>query len=151
VRPIERSHRTIVAPRERDDNLVKEFGVGLYDVVPQRLEREPSSEGIASLLAGVARVVGVRENRCAGRLGQQLGLARSLHRDEPPRRFVDRLTNGEETVILMNGGLLIAQALGQNSATLLVEHDAPATIGDESVILEENAGVLVIGSSFSSE
>jgi hypothetical protein len=52
-------------------------------------------------------------------------LARSLHRDEPPRRFVDRLTNGEETVILMNGGLLIAQALGQNSATLLVENALP--------------------------
>jgi len=124
VRPIERSHRTIVAPRERDDNLVKEFGVGLYDVVP-------TAAGTRTIQRGDSQSA----HRCSARRsafarigvpaasGQQLGLARSLHRDETttPLRSTE-LTNGEETVILMNGGLLIAQALGQNSATLLVEH-----------------------------
>jgi len=77
-------------------------------------------------------------------------LARSLHRDEPPRRFVDRLTNGEETVILMNGGLLIARPLAR-IRPLSSSSTMRRTIGDESVILEENAGVLGDRVEFSSE
>src|ERR1035438_5651737 len=94
-----------------DEGLVKEFGVGLCDVVPQRLEREPSGQREAGLFAGVARVVGVHVQWGARRFGEQLRLARALHRDEPPRRFVDRLTDREESVVLMDGGLLVAQTL----------------------------------------
>src|SRR5665213_2167409 len=132
----------MLAARVRGHGLVKQFGVGLNDVVPQWLKREPAREGIAGLLTRVAGVVGVHEFRSTGRLGQQLRLTRALHRDEPPRRFVNRLTNREQSVILVNGGLLVAEALGENASALLIEHDASASFSDEHVVLEEDAGVL---------
>src|SRR5262249_44710870 len=85
--------RATPAPAARS---VEEVRVGPADLLPQRLEAEPSGEREAGVLARVrGHLVRDLDGR-ARRLGHELGLARALHRDEPERRFLDRLADGEQ-------------------------------------------------------
>ncbi len=73
---------------------------------------------------------------------QQLGLARALHRDEPEGRFVDRLADREQAVVLVDRRLAGGEGGGQLLAGVDVEHHRPALRGDHGVILVEDARVL---------
>ena len=84
----------------------------------------------------------VDEHRCAGRLGQELGLAGALHRDEPPRRLVDRMPDSEEPVVAVDGGLVRAERRRQRLGCGLLEHDGPTALRAHGVVLVEDAGVL---------
>src|SRR5262245_5281865 len=104
---------------------VEEVRLLFDDAVVERLEAQPAGKMVTDL-AGCDRgllVVDRLGRTC--RLREQLGLARALHRDEPPRRFVDGVTNGEEPVIAKDDGLGVTQRVGDALALLDVEHHAP--------------------------
>ena len=95
----------------------------------------------ADLAAGQPGHLGVDEHRRAGRLGQQLGLARALHGDEPPGRLVDRVPDGQQPVVAEDDGLVVAERVGDALALLDVEHHAGVVV-EERVVLVEGADVL---------
>ena len=96
----------------------------------------------ADLLRGLLGLIGVDEHRGPRRLGQQLGLARALHRDEPPRRLVDRgLPDGQQPVVRQDDGLVPAQCVRDPLAFLEVEHDAGVVV-EHRMVAVERAGVL---------
>ena len=77
-----------------------------------------------------------------GRLSQQLGLAGSLHRDEPPHRLVDRgLPDGQQAVVREDQRLVPTERVGDPLALFQVEHDARVVVEDR-VVAVERAGVL---------
>ena len=80
------------------------LGIGAADLLPQRLEAEPSGQREAGLLGGVLGVLVADRLGGAGRHRHQLSLARALHRDEPERGLVDRVTDREQPVVLVDRG-----------------------------------------------
>src|SRR4051794_39690790 len=78
---------------------VEQVGLLADDLVVERLEAEPAGEVVADLAGGDLRLLLVDQHRRPGRLGQQLRLARALHRDEPPGGLVDRVADREEPVV----------------------------------------------------
>ena len=75
-------------------------------------------------------------------LGEQLRLARALHRDEPPRGLVDRrLADREQAVVRQDHGLVAAERVRDALALLEVEHDAGVVV-EQRVVAVERARVL---------
>ena len=99
----------------------------------ERAEAEVARDVRADLAVGEARHVGVDEHRRARRLGEQLRLARALHRDEPAHRLVDRVADGEQPVVAQDHGLAVAERVRDALALFEVEHDA-------RVVVEERRG-----------
>ncbi len=107
-----------------------------------RLETEPAGRVEAGVLLRVRGVLVPDLDRCARSHRHQLGLARPLHRDEPERGLVDGLADGEQAVVLVDGGLAVGELRGELAAGFDVEHDGTTLLGDDVVILVEDAGVL---------
>jgi len=100
------------APQPFEESLVEEVGLLVGDALEEGLELEPAGEVRAHERVGVlggfvGNFVGL-----AGGFGEQLGLARAVHGDEPPRGFFDGVTDGEQTVIAKDGSLLCAEGAG---------------------------------------
>ena len=85
--------------------------------------------------------------RLARRHRQQLGLARTLHRDEPERSLVDRLSDGEQAVVLVDRCFAGGEGGRQLLAGVDVEHHRSALGADHGVVLVEHATSWVSGSS----
>ena len=109
--------------------------------VPQRTELEPACERHADLRADLLRGLPVDLVRGARGHGQKLCLARSFHRDEPPRGGGNRLSDGQQAVVLQDDGLRRAERLADAAPLVGVAHDS-AIVGVEALVLEEGAGVL---------
>lgn len=75
-------------------------------------------------------------------LGEQLTLARVLHRQKQERSFVDRLADRQDTVVSQDGGLVgRAEGFGDLGAFLAGQHDAAVRVV-HAVRLVELASVL---------
>ena len=91
---------------QRPAGSVEQVGVGAADLLPQRLEAEPAGDAATPVCSRVYGGVVVRDElRRAGRHRQQLRLAAAVHAEEPERGLVDRLADGEQAVVLVDGGL----------------------------------------------
>jgi hypothetical protein len=121
---------------------VEEVRVGVADLFPQGLEAEPSSQWEGGLLSGIRRKLVGDELGRSRRFGQQLGLAGAFHGDEPPHRFVHRLTNGDVAVVLMDDGLVAAECIGDGLARVEFEGNRSPALGAQAVVLVEAAGIL---------
>src|SRR5258705_8781000 len=111
------------------------------DPCEQRLEAEPACE-VGADLAG--RVLGHRrldQNRRSRGFGHQLRVTRPLHRDEPPRRFLDGLADREQAVVAQDDGFAVAECMRDALAFLGVEDDARVGV-EQRVVVVEGAGVL---------
>src|SRR4051812_47330015 len=92
--------RALRVTSSRATRSVEQVGLEAHDPLVQRLEAVPAGEVRPDLAGGEPGVLLVDGAGRACRLGQQLGLARALHGDEPPRRLVDRLADREQPVVL---------------------------------------------------
>ena len=81
------------------------------------------------------------QHRRTGRLGQQLGLAGTLHGDEPPDGLVHRVADGEKPVVAKDDSLVVAEGGGDALALFGVDHHAGVVV-EEPVVLVEGADVL---------
>src|SRR5262249_10620399 len=81
------------------------------DSPEQWLELEPADALSPGLLVREARIVVFDVDNGAGRLRQQLCLARSFHRHEPPDRRLDRLADRQQTVVSQDDRLAITQCV----------------------------------------
>ena len=111
------------------------------NAVPHGLELEPARQRYANLrmrqLGGLMRNLA----RLSGGFRQQLRLARTVHRDEPPRRLVHGMPDGEQAVIAQNRSLFVAQRLGDAVAFVrLVDHSA--VIAEHHMIFVKRARIL---------
>jgi hypothetical protein len=79
------------------------------DQIPQRLKLEPPRLVSSNLLPrGLsARRLDLRGR--AGGCGKQLSMAATVNCDEPPGGFVDRMPDGQETVILQDDRFVAAK------------------------------------------
>ena len=109
--------------------------------MPKRLELKPAGkvrahEGIGVLGCIVRNSVGLARG-----FGEELRLAGTVHRDEPPGGFVDGVADGEQAVIAQDGGLFPAEGAGDAIAfgSFL---DDPGVIIEDHVILVKRACVL---------
>ena len=93
------------------------------------------------LCVGEAGIVFVDEDRLAGGIREQLGLAAAIHRDEPPDGLVDRLADGEQAVVAQDRGLAVTRERGRCACPPSVEDDARVVV-EEHVVVIEGAGVL---------
>ena len=59
---------------------------------------------------------------CARSLGDELALASTLKRDEPPDGSVDRTAGGDQAVVLMDHRLVVAERLGHFTADFCIEY-----------------------------
>jgi len=122
-------------------SLVEEVGLLVGDALEEGLELEPAGEvrayeGVSVLGGFVGNFVWL-----AGGFGEQLGLARAVHGDEPPSGFVDRVADSEQSVIAEDGGLLGAEGAGDAVAFGSFLDDA-GEILENDVILVKCASVL---------
>ncbi len=79
--------------------------------------------------------------RLASSFGEQLGVARAVHGDEPPGRFVDRVANGEQAVIAKDGRLLRAEG-ASNAVAFGSFLDNPRIIVEDDMIFIKSASIL---------
>ena len=98
--------------------------------------------GRGRVVPRVPRSLVVDEHRGAGRLGQELGLAGTLHGDEPPGGLVDRVPDGEQSVVAVDGGLVRTERSRQSLGGGLLQHDGTTAFLAHGVVLVEDAGVL---------
>src|SRR4051794_23772245 len=114
----------------------------MADLLPHGLEAQPPGFGETGLLERVLghRVVDLLRRSCCH--GQQLCLTGALHREEPEACFVDRLADGEQTMVLMDGCLAGRERGGQLLAGLEVEYDCATLLGDDPVVAVEDARIL---------
>ena len=112
------------------------------DLVPEGLEGHPASNRARRSGRGCTAPLVVDEQRRPGRLGQELGLARTLHRDEPPRRLVDRAPDREQPVVAVNGGFVGTERCRQSLGGGLLEDDGATALLAHGVVLVEDARVL---------
>src|SRR5882757_5377524 len=116
--------------------LLEEIRLLAGDAVVQRLEAEPAREVRADLAAGEFSHVGVDQYRSACGLGHQLGMAGPLHGDEPPRRLLDRMADGEQAVVAQDCGLVVAEGVRDALALLEVKDDAGVLVEQRMVVVE---------------
>src|SRR5580704_15794384 len=120
---------------------VKQIRLLARDAVPQRLELEPPDHGHAHLRVRQLRRFVRNFARLSRGFRQQLRLARAVHGDEPPRRFVHGLPDRQQSVIAQNGRFLVAQLLGDAVAFVgFVDH--AGEIVKHHVILVKRASIL---------
>src|SRR3954471_13142288 len=131
--------RTLWRPDLPSSGSVEQVGVGMADLLPHGLEAQPPGFGETGLLERVRghRVVNLLRRSCCH--GQQLCLTGALHREEPETGFVDGLADGEQTMVLMDGGLAGREHGGQLLAGLEVEYDCATLLGDDPVVAVEDA------------
>ena len=67
---------------------------------------------------------------CTGRIREQLSVARLVEANEPKRRGVDRLRDGQQAVILQDDRLAVPERLGDAFALLAVQHHAAEVVID---------------------
>jgi hypothetical protein len=120
---------------------VEEVGLLVGDALEEGLELEPAGEvraheGVGVLGGFVGNFVGL-----AGGFGEQLGLARTVHGDEPPGGFVHGMADGEQAVIAKDGGLLRAEGAGDAVAFGGFLDDAGEILKDD-VIFVKRASIL---------
>src|ERR1043166_4368612 len=70
--------------------------------IPQRLKLEPSRLVGSNLLLRSLSDRKLDVHGRAGGYGQQPSMAAPVHRDKPPRRFIDRMTDCQQSMILQN-------------------------------------------------
>src|SRR5580693_2945981 len=121
--------------------LLEEIGLLARDPVEERLEAEPAGQVRADLRCGQARHLRADLDRRARRGREELRLARPLHRDEPPRRLLDGVPDGQQAVVAEDGRLVAAEGVGDPLALLEVEDD-PGVVVEHRVVLVEGADVL---------
>src|SRR5882724_2201329 len=121
--------------------LLEEVRLVAEDTRQHRLKLEPSCHRASDLLPRRKRGGGIDLYRHAGRLGQQLRLATAVHGDEPPRRFLDALAHGEQSVIPQNHRLMFPESL-RDARALRRFVDHAGKIREQSVVLVKRAGVL---------
>src|SRR5262245_6581462 len=107
---------------------VEQVGLFAHDAVPQRLEAEPADAVGTHLGLGERGVVGVDQHWLARRLGQQLGLAGTLHGDEPPGGLVHRLAHRQQSVIAKDYCLIAAEGVRDALAFFDVQDDTGVVV-----------------------
>src|SRR3954449_1745260 len=98
------------------------------DLRPQRLEGEPAGDLGAHVVMRLLSHGRVDVHDRAGSLGDELHLTGPLHRDEPPDRGVNRLTNGQQAVVAQDDGLVVAEGMRDALALLDVRHDTGVVV-----------------------
>jgi hypothetical protein len=83
----------------------------------------------------------VDADRFSSGLGEQLDLAAAFHADEPPRRFVDGVADGEQTVVSQDHRLGRTERGGDACTFRDVGHHAPVSVV-QRVVAVEVAGIL---------
>src|SRR2546423_940572 len=86
------------------------------DPLPQGLKLEAARAGGSQLAAREQRVFMADVNGFSGGFGKQLGLAAAIHGNEPPDRFLDRLTGRQEPVISQDDGFARPERRGNARA-----------------------------------
>lgn len=71
-----------------------------------------------------------------------LDLAAALQSDEPPGRSVDRVTDGDQPVVLVDQALLVGQGDGQTLAVLGSGHHRTTGVGMDHHVVVEHAVIL---------
>lgn len=79
-----------------------------------------------------------------GGFGEQLGLATSVHGDEPPGGLLDGLAYREQAMILQDGRLVRTKSCRDAFTLGRLVHDA-GEVREESVVLVKGAGILSDG------
>jgi hypothetical protein len=121
--------------------LVEEVGLFVGDALEEGLELEPAGEVRAHESVGVAGGVVGNFVGLAGGFGEQLGLARAVHGDEPPSGFVHGMADSEQAVIAEDGGFLRAEGAGDAVAFGGFFDDA-GEILENDVIFVKRASIL---------
>ena len=137
--------------RSIDPVLIEQIRLFFDDAGVERLELEPPGLGRADDRVRLARRgVADQLRRLAGtrrrRFGQDLHLARPLHRDEPPRGLVHGLAHGQQAVVLQDGRLVRPQRVG-NALALVQLHHHPAKVIVQRMVVENAQTSCVSGSS----
>src|SRR6266404_153840 len=121
--------------------LLEQIGLVAEDAAKHRLKLEPSRHRASDLLPRRNRGGRIDLYRRAGRLGQQLCLATAVHGDEPPRRFLDALADGEQSVIPQNRRFVLPESLRDARALRRLVHHA-RKVREQSVVLVKRARIL---------
>src|ERR1700735_1119451 len=104
----------------------------------------------ADLFPGAKRCRVIDLSRLPRTFREQLSLATAVHSDEPPRGFLDGLTDSDQSMIPQNRGLILSEGLGDSLALRgFVNH--ASELGEQSVIFIERAGILGDGIEQTSE
>src|SRR5471030_2145990 len=111
------------------------------DLVPHGLELERAAVRVPHLRARGQRILPVDRDRLAGGLSHELGLAATLHGDEPPGGFIHGLAYGQQSVIAQNHRLRVAQRLG-DAVSLGGLVDYAGIVVEQAVIFVKRAGIL---------
>src|SRR6266850_3610894 len=121
--------------------LLEQIGLVAEDTREHRLKLEPSRHRTSNLLPRRNRGGRIDLYRHAGRLGEQLRLATAVHGDEPPRRFLDGLPDGEQSMIPQNCRFVLSERLRDARALRRFVHHA-GKVREQSVVLVKRASVL---------
>lgn len=130
-----------VAIREadRETTSLEEFRVGGANLLKQRLKLEPSSVGKTGESLGVLGHVVGYEFGSSRSLGKELCLARTFHGDEPVRGSFNRVADGKQPVVLVNGRFARSEFAGEFFPCRNFEDYGAALFGDHRVVLIEDA------------
>ena len=118
------------------------------DHVEQRLGREPARQRRAHTVICELRILVRNLHRFSapalGRgVGHELRMAAFLKRHEPKHSFLNRATHGKQAVVDQQGGLFIADAVGNVYAFLGRENDAVEGLVQDMVLRRALDGALV--------
>src|SRR5204863_6821486 len=117
-------------------SLAQEIRLVSHDEVVERLEAEPADDVGTDLGGGDGGALFADGHRRPGGLRQKLGLAAAFHGDEPPRRFLDRTTDGQKPVVAQDHRLVRAERVGDSLALFPIKHDTRVVIKDTVVLIE---------------
>src|SRR6267142_4221140 len=121
--------------------LLEQIRLVMQDTREHRLELEPSRHRASDLLPRRNRGGRIDLYRHAGRFSEKLRLATAVHGDEPPRRFLDGLSDGEQSMIPQNRCLMFPESL-RDARALRRFVDHAGKVREQSVVLVKRAGVL---------
>src|SRR6267142_3925031 len=96
--------------------LLDQIGLVAEDTRKHRLKLEPSRHRASDLLPRRNRGSRIDLYRHAGRFGEKLRLATAVHGDEPPRRFLDGMPDGEQSMIAQNHRFMCPESLSDARA-----------------------------------
>src|SRR3954471_23915197 len=115
---------------------VEEVGLLAADLLPQRLEREPTGKLRADVVVRLLRHLGVDVHDLARGLRDELHLAGALHGDEPPHGGVDARAHGQQAVVAKDDRLVVAEGVRDALALLDVGDDAGVVVEERVVVVE---------------
>jgi len=121
--------------------LFKQVGFFAGDAREEGLELEPACQVASDLFPGGKGGGVIDLFWGADPFRQQLSLTAAIHGDEPPGGLFDAVADGEQAVILENGGFALAEGLGDTLAFRCFVDDA-GEIGENGVVFVKRASIL---------